>query len=164
MATRSNIAYMTAEGKIRSVYCHWDGYPAHNGEMLRRHYKDQSKIEALIQLGSLSSLRPELGEKHEFSRLDTNMTSEEFDAKYGEMVTAYHRDRGEQLVISEYDDIPSWIADMEEYAYLWNGREWLVNDHGEMDEHGRFPIFSRVVDVISDRMLKELGWEPEGVA
>ena len=34
MATRSNIAYKTAEGKIRSVYCHWDGYPAYNGEVL----------------------------------------------------------------------------------------------------------------------------------
>ena len=27
MATRSNIAYKTPEGKIRSVYAHWDGYP-----------------------------------------------------------------------------------------------------------------------------------------
>ena len=32
MATRSNIAYKTPEGKIRSVYAHWDGYPARNGE------------------------------------------------------------------------------------------------------------------------------------
>ena len=163
MATRSNIAYRTPEGKIRSVYCHWDGYPAHNGEMLRRYYKDQSKIEALIELGSLSSLRPEIGVKHEFSRLDTNMTSDEFDAKYGEMVTAYHRDRGEELHISEYDDIPSWIYDMEEYAYLWNGQEWLVNDHGEKDADG-FPVFNRVEDVITDEMREKMGWEPEGVA
>ena len=163
MATRSNIAYKTPYGTIRSVYCHYDGYPAHNGEMLRRYYTEQSKIEALIELGSLSSLRPEIGEKHEFSRLEANMTSDEFDAKYGEMVTAYHRDRGEQLVISEYDDIPSWIYDMEEYAYLWNGQEWLVNEHGEKDANG-FPIFNRVEDVITDEMLERMGWEPEGVA
>ena len=149
MATRSNIAYMTPEGKIRSVYCHWDGYPAHNGEMLRRYYTDQSKIEALIQLGSLSSLNENIAPKGTHS----------FDKAEEGVVVAYHRDRGEDLYISEYDDIPSWIDDMEEYAYLWNGREWLVNDHGEMDEHNRFPIFSRVVDVISDRMLEELGWD-----
>ena len=154
MATRSNIAYKTAEGKIRSVYCHWDGYPAHNGEMLRRYYKDQSKIEALIELGSISSLKQEIGEKQDFN--DRSTQNEDW-------TLAYHRDRGEQLVVNTYDDIPSWIADMEEYAYLWNGQEWLVNDHGERDEQG-FPIFSRVEDVISDRMLKELGWEPEGVA
>jgi hypothetical protein len=127
--------------------------------MLRRHYTTTDKIVALISLGSLSSLRPELGEKHEFSSLDSNMTSDEFDAKYGEMTTAYHRDRGEQLMISEYNDIPSWIEDMEEYAYLWNGKEWLVNDHGEMDEHNRFPVFSRVVDILDPKQLKEMGWE-----
>ena len=159
MATRSNIAYRTPEGRIVSVYCHWDGYPAHNGEMLRRHYTTNEKIAELISLGSLSSLRPEIGVKHDFSSLDTDMTSEEFDAKYGEMTTAYHRDRGERLHVCTYNDIPSWIEDMEEYAYLWNGREWLVNDHGEMDEHGRFPIFSRVVDILDPNQLKEMGWD-----
>jgi len=43
-------------------------------------------------------------------------------------------------MIQEYDDIPSWIADMEEYAYLWDGNDWLVNDHGATDEAG-YPIF-----------------------
>ena len=150
MATRSNIAYMTPEGKIRSVYCHWDGYPAHNGEMLRRYYTTQDKIEALIALGSLSSLKEGIGEKQDF---DDRATQND------EWTLAYHRDRGEQLVINEYNDIPSWIADMEEYAYLWNGREWIVNDHGEMDEHGRFPVFSRVVDILDPRQLKEMGWK-----
>ena len=156
MATRSNIAYRTPEGKIRSVYCHWDGYPAHNGEMLRRYYKDQSKIEALIQLGSLSSLNKEIGEKQDF---DDRSTQKD------DWCLAYGRDRGEVgQEAREYDDIPSWIEDMEEYAYLWNGQEWLVNDHGEMDSENRFPVFNRVEDVISDRMLKEIGWEPESVA
>jgi hypothetical protein len=47
---------------------------------------------------------------------------------------------------------------MEEYAYLWNGQEWLVNDHSEMDDNG-FPIFSRVEDVVTDEQRKQLGWE-----
>ena len=149
MATRSNIAYKTAEGKIRSVYCHWDGYPAHNGEMLRRYYTDQSKIEALIELGSISSLGAELGEKQDF---DDRSTQKE------DWTLAYHRDRGEQLVISEYDDIPSWIDDMEEYAYLWNGQEWIVNDHGEKDANG-FPIFDFVDTKITPEMLEMVGWD-----
>ena len=154
MATRSNIAYKTAEGKIRSIYCHWDGYPAHNGEMLRRHYTDKAKVESLIELGSLSSLREEIGQQHPFDRDYTNPELPLTD----NWCLAYHRDRGEELSIQEYDDIPSWIEDMEEYAYLWNGREWLVNDHGEMDAQG-FPIFSRVEDVITDEMREQLGWE-----
>jgi hypothetical protein len=148
MATRSNIAYKTPEGKIRSIYCHWDGYPEHNGEMLNRYYTDQSKIEALIALGSLSSLNKELGEK------------QDFDARYNggdvreDWCMAYHRDRGEELVISEYDDIPSWIADMEEYAYLWNGQDWLVNDHGET--RGGFPVFDFVTEKLRPEVVKEI--------
>jgi len=150
MATRSNIAYKTPEGKIRSVYAHWDGYPAHNGEMLRRYYTTTDKIQALIELGSISSLGAELGEKQDF---DDRSTQKD------DWTLAYHRNRGEQLVINEYDDIPSWIADMEEYAYLWNGREWLVNDHGEMDQENRYPVFNRVVDILDPKQLKEIGWD-----
>lgn len=149
MATRSNIAYLTAEGKIRSVYCHWDGYPTHNGEMLRRYYTTQDKVEALIALGSISSLKQEIGEKQDFNDRST---------QNDEWTLAYNRDRGEDLVISEYNDIPSWIDDMEEYAYLWNGREWLVNDHGRKGTNG-FPEFDRVVDILDPSELKSMGWE-----
>jgi hypothetical protein len=149
MATRSNIAYRTPEGRIVSIYCHWDGYPAHNGEMLRRYYTTTDKIVDLISLGSISSLKQEIGEKQDFN--DRSTQNEDW-------TLAYHRDRGEQLVVNTYNDIPSWIADMEEYAYLWNGQEWLVNDHGEKDANG-FPIFSRVVDILDPRQLKEMGWE-----
>ena len=132
MATRSNIAMKTKEGKIVSVYCHWDGYVANNGRILLENYADISKIEALVALGSISSLGEQIGDKQDFDNRDTQKD---------EWTLFYSRDRGEELSIQEYDDIPSWIADMEEYAYLWNGQEWLVNDHGETDEKG-FPVFN----------------------
>lgn len=161
MATRSNIAYRTPDGRIVSIYCHWDGYPEHNGEMLRRYYTDMEKIVELVSLGSLSSLRPEIGEKHNFSRLDSpEMTDEEYEAKYGNMTTAYHRDRGEDLHIAVYNDIPSWIADMQEYAYLWNGKEWLVNDHEERDENG-FPVFSLVEFAQRKDVMEQMGWDKQ---
>ena len=131
MATRSNIAMKTKEGKIVSVYCHWDGYVANNGKILLENYADISKIEALVALGSISSLGEQIGEVQDFNDRDTQKD---------EWTLFYSRDRGEQLSIQEYADIPSWIADMEEYAYLWNGTEWLVNDHGATDANG-YPIF-----------------------
>ena len=146
MATRSNIAYKTAEGKIRSVYCHWDGYPEHNGKILMDHYTDQSKIEALIELGSISSLGTELGEKQDF---DDRSTQKD------DWTLAYHRDRGEELVVSEYEDVPSWVADMEEYAYLWNGQEWIVNDHGERDAQG-FPIFDFIETKLRPEIVEQI--------
>ena len=132
MATRSNIAMKTAEGKIVSVYCHWDGYVANNGKILLENYTDIDKIEALVALGSISSLGTAIGDKQDF---DDRSTQKD------EWTLFYSRDRGEELSIQEYDDIPSWIADMEEYAYLWNGQEWLVNDHGETDASG-YPVFN----------------------
>ena len=131
MATRSNIAMKTKDGKIVSVYCHWDGYVANNGRILLENYADISKIEALVALGSISSLGEQIGDKQDFMDRDTQKD---------EWTLFYSRDRGEQLSIQEYADIPSWIADMEEYAYLWNGTEWLVNDHGATDANG-YPIF-----------------------
>ena len=131
MATRSNIAMKTKDGKIVSVYCHWDGYVANNGRILLENYADISKIEALVALGSISSLGEQIGEKQDF--MDRDIQKDEW-------TLFYSRDRGEELSIQEYADIPSWIADMEEYAYLWNGTEWLVNDHGATDANG-YPIF-----------------------
>jgi len=153
MATRSNIAYQTPEGKIRSVYCHWDGYPEHNGEMLRRHYTTTEKVAALIELGSLSSLREEIGQQHPFDRDYTNPELPLTD----NWCLAYHRDRGEELSIQEYDDIPSWIEDMEEYAYLWNGQDWLVNDHGAT--RGGFPVFDFVEVAQRKDVMDNMGWE-----
>jgi len=132
MATRSNIAMKTAEGKIVSVYCHWDGYVANNGKILLENYTDIDKIEALVALGSISSLGEQIGEQQDFDDRSTQKDN---------WTLFYSRDRGEQLSIQEYDDIPSWIDDMEEYAYLWNGKEWLVNDHGEKDANG-YPVFN----------------------
>jgi hypothetical protein len=149
MATRSNIAYKTPEGKIRSVYCHWDGYPAHNGEMLTRFYDSFDRVVALTDLGSISALRP---------NLNAQTAGHSFDTPADEVTIAYARDRGETLSIQEYDDIPSWIEDMEEYAYLWTDNGWLVNDHGAKDANG-FPIFDYVETVVTDEQRKQMGWD-----
>jgi hypothetical protein len=138
MATRSNIAMKTKEGKIVSVYCHWDGYVANNGKILLENYADVDKIEALVALGSISSLGTVIGEQQDFDDRSTQKDN---------WTLFYSRDRGEELSIQEYDDIPSWINEMEEYAYLWNGTEWLVNDHGAADENGA-PIFDLLSTVV----------------
>ena len=150
MATRSNIAMKTKEGKIVSVYCHWDGYVANNGRILLENYANIDKIEALVALGSISSLGEQIGEQQDFMDRDTQKD---------EWTLFYTRDRGEELSIQQYDDIPSWIAEMEEYAYLWNGQEWLVNDHGAADEKG-YPIF----DLLSTLVPIELAAMEQRIA
>lgn len=59
MATRSAIGYALPSGKVRAVYCHWDGYPSHQLPILEEHYPTLSKVRELIRPGSMSALRTE---------------------------------------------------------------------------------------------------------
>lgn len=120
MATRSRIGMEMADGSVKSIYCHWDGYPSHNGSILIENYKDRKKVEALIELGSISSLSenvvPEGGE-HSFASPQEGVT------------VAYHRDRGEKKQPARIDlSVPDFFnSDIEEYGYLFTQEgEWLV--------------------------------------
>ena len=58
MATRSNIGMKQADGTIKAIYCHWDGYPEGVGATLAEHYKNPAKVEALLNLGDIPNLSP----------------------------------------------------------------------------------------------------------
>ena len=117
MGTRSMIAIQNPYNKtVRAVYCHWDGYLEHNGAILQKHYSNSPKVNNLIALGDISSLRPEIGEKHAFSRLETPMDDEAYDKLYGNMTTYYGRDRGETG--TEFKVFPT-LKEAEEH-YTWS--------------------------------------------
>ena len=114
MATRSTIGIIdNRTGVVTSIYCHWNGYPEHNGEILVKHWSDPAKIWALMDLGALSSLGEEIGEKHDFN--DSGPIH----------CTAYGRDRGETQVGSQtHNSLGEWLDNGEEYNYLWDGVRW----------------------------------------
>ena len=93
MGTRSRIGVMHGD-KVKSVYCHWDGYLEHNGQILQEHY-DSAKANHLVALGDLSSLKSKIGEEHPFGYHGTDMSAEEYNTKFSDMCTFYGRDRGE---------------------------------------------------------------------
>jgi len=137
MATRSTISLEFADGTIGQVYCHWDGYLAHNGKMLQEYYSNPFVLRDLIDLGSLSSLRPQIGTKHPFSMFEANMTQDEYANLYRDMCTFYGRDRGEgQYEATYFKDYEHFLVDgqQEEYDYILrnvNGiATWFVSDHG----------------------------------
>jgi hypothetical protein len=88
MSTRSMIAKKLPDGRFRAIYSHWDGYPSHNGRILLEHYSDSAKLDRLLDLGNISVLREEVGEKHDF---DMKML-----AGGEKWTTAYGRDRGDE--------------------------------------------------------------------
>jgi hypothetical protein len=101
MGTRSRIGVMHGD-KLKSVYCHWDGYLSHNGQLLQDHY-DSAKANHLVALGDMSSLGKHIGEAHPFSEFDIDKNDIDFDklialhdlAKKEGWTTFYGRDRGQ---------------------------------------------------------------------
>ena len=131
MATRSRIAIEDQTGKVRSIYCHWDGYPSNNGRILLEHFQTQEKVESLIELGSISSLNKNV-------EIPEGVTHS-FDNPADDVVVAYHRDRAEDLVILDHDSVKDFAnSDIERYGYVFTAAgEWLCVDPQEEDDLGR---------------------------
>lgn len=110
MATRSTIAIEREDGTVAQVYCHWDGYPAHNGTILLEHYSNPEVLEQLIKLGDLSVLGTTVGQKHDFDQRPDN-----------DWCTFYGRDRGETgQQAREYSSWQDYTqhAQFEEFNYV----------------------------------------------
>jgi hypothetical protein len=129
MGTRSRIGVMHGD-LVKSVYCHWDGYLAHNGKILNEYYTSAQANE-LVALGDLSSLRSSIGVEHAFSHYDTEMNQEEYFKLYGEMTTFYGRDRGEEN--TEFKVAHTFAEFLEqcdncaaEYYYIMKDGVWYV--------------------------------------
>ena len=125
MATRSRIAIEKEDGTVESIYCHWDGYPENNGKILVENYKDHKKVQALIDLGDISSLAPNVE-----AAPDAGHT---FNDPVDGVVVAYGRDRGEIAVGKKsHASVPDFFnGDIEEYGYLFTQEgQWLVKSWG----------------------------------
>jgi hypothetical protein len=106
MATRSRIGVELEEGKVISVYCHWDGYIEGVGKDLVRRFPngtDPKIVESFIREGDRSTV----------------------DLSYAEW-------RGEECPPQESESVPSFFSgDIEEYGYLYTAEgEWLVKEKG----------------------------------
>ena len=124
MATRSTIAKLDKNGIIKAVYCHSDGYLEHVGKVLNEHYKDESKVDELLEHGDVSSLNENIGEKLPFN--DYMSFHEKKQCRF------YHRDRGEKLRIeiltSEKDILDYASSCCAEYVYMFAFGYWYVYD------------------------------------
>lgn len=137
MATRSRIGVMHGD-VVKHVYCHWDGYLSHNGDILQKHY-DSTKANNLVALGDISSLRPEIGVDHPFSRFETEISDAEYERLYGDMTTFYYRDRGEEnakdwKVSHSFDEFLDHVEGCgAEWYYIMKDGVWYVGNVYERD-------------------------------
>jgi len=125
MGTRSMIAIQNPYSKdVRAVYCHWDGYLAHNGAILQKHYSASPKVNNLIALGDMSSLGKVIGEAHPFSPHESEESKLAYEAaKDAGYCTFYTRDRGEDAPFKVFKDLKTASSYFEgswcEYLYVF---------------------------------------------
>jgi len=154
MGTRSRIGVMHGD-KVKSVYCHWDGYLSHNGTVLQEHY-DSAKANHLVALGDLSSLKPEIGETHAFSQFE--LRAEEvagYKLLTENWCTFYGRDRGEKdtefQVAQTFDEFIEQCDDCAaEYYYINKDGVWYCGTTYD----NTHPL-SKTLTVLSEALANE---------
>jgi hypothetical protein len=121
MSTRSVIGVMHGE-KVKTIYCHSDGYIEYNGVILFEHY-NSAKANNLVALGDLSSLRKniEIPEGQEHS----------FEQPLKDVCIFYGRDRKEtgvefQVCFSDTEMYEKY--DWCEFFYVMKDGVWFVSE------------------------------------
>jgi hypothetical protein len=110
-----------ADGKYAGIYCHFDGYLSHNGEILKESYTDPKKVKKLIALGDLSALGPNIdppkGMKHSYAKPVEGV------------VIAYHRDRGEDFNMAMGATVEDVAGEIDNggNVYVFEDGKWTYN-------------------------------------
>jgi hypothetical protein len=98
-------------GKVKGVYCHYDGHPSSVGKILFKHYTTEQLVDELIKGGDMSFLG---------NTPDT---------------TAYYSLRGEDAPFIEYNSVEDFANEaysrMAEYIYIFEFGLWFVSEQEE---------------------------------
>ena len=126
MSTRSRIGILQEDGSVKSIYCHYDGYPEGVGQTLMQNYTSPVEVMNLINKGDLSSLHSQ----------------------------EHYADRGEtdvDAVVTTESEYVSYTGECwGEYAYLYKDGEWLVQMVRQDDNFGFSKQFTPVQSAISE--------------
>jgi hypothetical protein len=120
MSTRSRIGLQLTNGSVISIYCHFDGYPEFNGVKLVENFNSYEKAAELIDLGDISCLWTNAGWNNE-------TLPETGPLPY----SARGEDCPPRLDANKYD----YLAEGEEYAYLFTNGEWVCYNRHQFEEN-----------------------------
>lgn len=117
MATHSFIGKKLDDGKVRFIYCHYDGDPKSNGRVLLNHY-NLNNIDRLLDNGDLSVLG---------KRIDPISSEHSFSTPEDGTCVFYGRDRGE-------DGVGATVRSMGDYLY----NDWDIEYKYLLDSDGKW--------------------------
>lgn len=123
MSTHARIGL--SEGKkVKTIYVQYDGYAL--GLLLNQYYNSQEIIEELISYGDAISIGETIGDKIDYK--DPLKVLE----LSGKQCMFFHRDKGEELVITEMSE--NELSKSEEYNYLFKNGQWYLSCYDTNDK------------------------------
>jgi hypothetical protein len=124
MATRARIGLELPDGSILSAYHHWDGYPEWLGRILKTHYNTHNKAAELIDGGDMSC-----------AWTNDRWSNDMLDRHKEEYGPQYYSQRGEDCPPRYDDNVHEYLADGEEFAYLYTLKdEWICYNRHSFEE------------------------------
>lgn len=135
MSTNCRIGILNPNGTVQSIYNHWDGYIDCVGKILLNHYTDEVKVRQLIDLGDLSMIGEEIGEKH-FCTIHAELMTPEILAQMEDTkichfyIRDYERDYYENRC-ELFNNITDFFKNFsEDYAYLFfsETKTWVIKN------------------------------------
>ncbi len=138
MGTRCIIAKEQSDGSVRTVFCFLDGYPAAVGQVLLDHYREEASIDALLDLGCLSSVGASAKAPIPYRRLSKMSINRWKRGEDGARITKILEERciiaaGAEAAMNHYDSsgMDEFRAKLAEtdarFLYLWGEGGWTVS-------------------------------------
>lgn len=125
MATRGRIGILLSDNSVLSCYHHWDSYESWLGRILKTHYNSYEKAADLIDGGDM------------YVAWTDERWDDSADGSYGPQ---YYSQRGEDCPPRHDQTLNEYLANGEEYAYLFTDGEWVCYDlHGDLPEQVEIP-------------------------
>lgn len=124
MGTSCRIGIKRADGTIKSIYCHCNGYPAGVGKTLKKDYADVDKVNELMDLGDIFCLGNEPVSKPEYWKRRPELLLSD------ESYTLAYKDRGEKgvkaKVSKDFYDFINQHCFLLDYVYVFDSdaKEW----------------------------------------
>ena len=116
MSTPATVS-IVENGKVRTIYNHWDGYPSNLGAMLFENYNHIPKIKSLINNGGASYID---------KRVEPSKNSgHNFNDPEKEVCVFYHRVRGDDLEVYEHDTVVKMLNEIgQSHNYIFQDGKW----------------------------------------
>jgi hypothetical protein len=126
MSTSARIAKREDDGTVRSVYCHFDGYPSYVGKLLRHHYTDSEIVDIVMNFGNFRALEEHVSDISFYITASSPMDERAMrHASMGDFLEYGSKSASEYLYLFDQNRWRCWST--------WSGSEILLSEETDKD-------------------------------